>query len=153
MKDLLAIVSLVFAIVGCVFSVFTYFKTFLYERKKSTIAAYLELQDCMAVLYSYKKDEIQDFVYDMETEEYKALSNCVAMIEIFAVGINNRIYDFNVMYEMSHGYLDKTLRQRIEYILELKLERAEKEFYPNIRVLFNKMDRKTKKTKIGEVIK
>ena len=79
------------------------------------------------------------------SEEYKLVSSYVARVEHFAVGVNQKIYDLDTVYELSHGFLDGSIRTRIEILIERKEEGFAEEFYCNIKTLLKKMDDKTDK--------
>lgn len=69
----------------------------------------------------------------------------VKRVEHFAVGVTQKIYDINTVYELFHGFLDGGIRTRIEILLERKDEGFGEDFYQNIRILYKKMDAKTQK--------
>ena len=91
--------------------------------------------------------ELKEIVKNRRTEEYKVISSYVARVEHFAVGVNQKIYDLDTVYELSHGFLDGGIRSRIEIIIERKGEDFQEEFYQNIKVLYKKMDKRTEKLK------
>ena len=124
--------SLVVSIAAFFFSLLSYYNSFMYEKRKATIEA-------------YQKDEIEDFVNDKHSDEYKVLSECLAQIEFFATGIINKAYDFRIAYQMAHGFLDLTLRSRIDYMLAMKNESTTEHFYYNTEKLLQMMDRKSKR--------
>lgn len=140
-------ISIFISIAALAFSAFSYFRSFLYERRKATLEAYDKLQSSLRFIYSYKKGEIEDFVYDKQSEEYKALSECLAQIEFFATGVMSHAYDFGITYDLAHGFLDMTLRSRIEHLLELKNENSSERFYQNTEDLLLKMDKTAKRKK------
>ena len=113
------------------------------DKKIRTIAAYEKLQEFLYFLYSYDEDEIETFVTDPASEEYKAISNSIARIEMFAAGIRNRLYDFDIFYPLAHGYLDGALRNSIESIIEMKNTGRNEEFYKNTTWLLEKMDERS----------
>lgn len=47
--------------------------------------------------------DLKEVVKNRRTDEYKQLSSHVARVEHFAVGVNQKIYDLNTAYELSHG--------------------------------------------------
>lgn len=137
--------SLVVSIAAFFFSLLSYYNSFMYEKRKATIEAYNHLQVFLHFFYEYQKDEIEDFVNDKHSDEYKVLSECLAQIEFFATGIINKAYDFRIAYQMAHGFLDLTLRSRIDYMLEMKNESTTEHFYYNTEKLLHMMDRKSKR--------
>lgn len=126
-------------------SVTVYIKTRKTDRYKVTFEAYSGLQEYLYFLYEYNKNEIEEFIDDKTSREYKAISSSVAQIELFATAVKRRLYDIEVVYDLAHGYLDMTLRNRIEYIIDLKGENAREEFYSNTIWLLKEMDKRSKK--------
>ena len=114
------LVTVVISVVAFVFSILTYYRSEIVEKKKNTVSAYIELQETLHCLYEYQKDEIEDFVNDKHSSEYKCLSSCVARLEIFAAGVKNQLYDFDLLYEMSNGFLDGDIRRKVQQIMDKK---------------------------------
>lgn len=141
------VISIILSALAFALSLFTFISSTWNERKRNTIDEYIDMQNDLYQFYQYGKDEIEDFLDDRECEEYKALSSCLARIEFFATGINRKVYDFGTAYDLSHGYLDKALRSRIEYMLKMKNEYAKDSevFYQNTQKLFARMDKKSRK--------
>ncbi len=142
------IITIVIACISLVFSIGTFFVSYYSERKRMTIDAYKDLQEHLHFLYLYGKDEIEDFVENYTSEEYKAISSAVSQIEIFAQGVKSRTYNMRLVYLLSHGYLDMTLRNRIEHILDMKLKKSGKEYHEATRWLMHEMDRLSCKKKV-----
>ena len=136
------IVSLVISGFAALFSIYTFIKSWIVERRQNTIDAYIALQDDLYYIYEYSNNEIETFVTDRTSTEYKILSTCIAKIEIFATGVRENVYVFNTFYSMAHGYLDGTLRNKLEYILNMKSENTIEEFYQNTRWLLREMDKR-----------
>ena len=142
------LISLGFSLIAAGFAVFTYWSNVIHDRKKSTLEAYNTLQEqALDKLYVYMPKELKEIVRNRRTEEYKIVSSYVARVEHFAVGVNQKIYDLDTVYELSHGFLDGGIRSRIEIIIERKGEDFQEEFYQNIKVLYKKMDKRTEKLK------
>jgi hypothetical protein len=139
------IVSIIVSLIALMFSVFTYIRTDIYEKREATMRAYLDLQESLQFLYRYQKDEIETFVSDNQTPEYKSISSCVARLELFAVGMKRKIYDFETFYLMAHGFVDMTLKVRISHIIEMKTEKSCDEFYQNSIWMFEKMEKRQNK--------
>ena len=76
------------------------------------------------------------------------LSNCIAHLEIFATGINQGIYDFEIVYSMAHGYIDKALKGKIEYLLDMKSRRNEDSYYNNTKWLLAEMEQRENRERI-----
>ena len=54
----------------------------------------------------YTPAEIRKIAMDNRGNQYKEVSGLVARIEHFCVGVNQKIYDFDTVYELAHGYFD-----------------------------------------------
>ena len=143
--DIGGIISLVIAVVSLAVSISSFVLTYIVDKRKRTIEAYLALQEDLYVLYAYPKGEIETFITEADTEEYKILSSCLGQIEIFATGVQKKVYNFKLVYELAHGYLDMALRDKIEYLLDMKREYAKPRFYQATEWLLNEMDKKTKR--------
>lgn len=142
-------ISLLFSLAAAAFSVFTYWSNIIHDRKQATLEAYNLLQEqALDQLYVYMPKQLKEIVKNRRSEEYKLLSSYVARVEHFAVGVNQKIYDLNTVYELSHGFLDGGIRTRIEILIGRKDENFDEEFYQNIKVLYEKMDEKTSKRKM-----
>jgi hypothetical protein len=142
------VISLVFSLCAAGFSVFTYWSNIVHDRKQATLEAYNQLQEqALDKLYVYMPKHLKEIVRNRRTEEYKLLSSYVARVEHFAVGVNKKIYDLDTVYELSHGFLDGGIRTRIEILIGRKDEDFDEEFYQNVKLLYKKMDNRTKRIK------
>lgn len=139
------IVSIVISVLALFFSAITFVFTWVIERKRITIAAYNELQASLYEFYRYEDTEVQDFVTDNTNNEYKYLSTCLANIEVYATGVKTKAYSFSITYAVAHGFLDGSLRDKIEHMLEMKNVHQKGQYYKNTRWLLKKMDKKSKK--------
>ena len=137
----------IFTILISAIAVFVSIYTFHWVSKRDltrdTIKAYEDLQTFLYHFYEYPAGEIETFVDDKTSEEYKALSNSLARLEIFATGVRKEIYDFEIVYKMAHGYLDGVLRDKIDYLLYMKSGNSN-QFYANPQWLLEEMDNKTR---------
>ena len=133
------IVSAIIASLALILSICTFIMTYRRDKVRDTIKAYTDLQGFLYQYYEYSDGEIETFVDNRESDEYKSLSNSLAQIEIFATGVKKGIYNYNVMFKLAHGYLDGALRDRLEYMLDMKTEKHT-ELYCNTRWLLDKMD-------------
>ncbi|MCI7685434.1 MAG: hypothetical protein MSS24_01715 [Clostridiales bacterium] len=105
---------------AAIISIITFLFTYRREKIRDTIKAYADLQEDLYQFYEYQEGEIETFVDDRQSEEYKALSSSLAQIEVYATGVKRGLYDFDTMYSIAHGYIDGSLRERIEYMLDMK---------------------------------
>ena len=131
-----AVVSSLLAAISFAFSLYTYRKTMVQDRKQETLDAYNRLQiQAFDHLNLYMPSMIREIAKDPKSEEYKKISSYVARIEHFCVGINQNIYDSKVVYELAHGYLDGAIKSRIKPILESKSFNGEVYYDNTIKVL------------------
>ena len=137
------IFTLFFSAAAICVSIYTFHYVSKRELTRATIKAYEDLQIFLNHFYEYPAGEIETFVDDKTSEEYKALSNSLARLEIFATGVRKEIYDFEIVYKMAHGYLDGVLRDKIDYLLYMKSGNSN-QFYANTQWLLEEMDNKTR---------
>ena len=107
------IITIIISLIALGISCFSFYKSFKRDTLRDTIKAYTDLQEYLYQYYVYSEGEIEAFIDDRESEEYKSLSNSLAQIEIFATGVRKDIYDYDVIFKMAHGFLDGALRDRI----------------------------------------
>ena len=138
MEMIIGLIGVLVSIIAMVISVITYVKTYLYEKRRLTIDKYIELQDFLYCISEYSLEELEDFVDDKTSEEYRILVSCLARIELFAIGVKKKIYDYKVFYEIGHGYLDGAIRPQILYLLSTK--KNADTYYANTIWILNKME-------------
>lgn len=92
------------------------------NRKEATIHAFDKLEESEAILFLFKatKKEIDDLVKwktksnhpkeqnTKKAEEWEQLSKALPLIEHFAVGINNKIYDIDTLNSMAGNLIIST---------------------------------------------
>lgn len=124
-----------------------------HDKKKDTLDAYNHLQEeTFDILYvKYSPSKIQEIVQNRRKkefyEEYKELGTYVARIEHFCVGVVLEIYDWRTVYELSHGFLDGSIKRRIDPVIEFKESFAEDDPYENIRKVYQMMSEETNERK------
>jgi len=146
-ENMLAIVAIVISVISGLFSAFSYIKTMERDRKQATLDAYNGLQEqVFDQLNQYTPAEIRKIAMDNRGNQYKEVSGLVARIEHFCVGVNQKIYDFDTVYELAHGYFDgDTIISRVKPILNKKQKNTAYDYYANIHIVLTKMERETKK--------
>ena len=91
---IVAAFSGVVAVVSVVFSIITYRKAVVHDRKQATLEAFSRLQnEVFDHLNMMSPANIREICEDPKCETYKTLSSYVARIEHFCVGVKNDIYD------------------------------------------------------------
>ena len=95
----------------------------------------------------YTPSEMKEIAKNPRSEKYKTVSAYAARIEHFCVGINQRIYDKKVLYELSRGFFDGTIQKRIEPILIRKSADSKEKFYSNTQKVLAYMKIESEKRK------
>ena len=143
---IVAAFSGVVAVVSVVFSIITYRKAVVHDRKQATLEAFNRLQtEAFDHINLMSPANIREICEDPKCETYKILSGYVARIEHFAVGVKQRIYDWKVVYELSHGFIDKSIRSRIDIVIDEKNKNSDTDYYRNIHELYIRMEKETNK--------
>ena len=142
---IVAAVAAILSLGSLSFSVYTYRKALVHDRKQATLDAYLLLQEqAFDPLNHIMPSEIEEIVMDPRSARYKDLSGYVARIEHFCVGVNRDIYDRDTVYALAHGYIDKALTSRLDPILNRKAALSGQEYYENIKEVLRWMAEKEK---------
>ena len=129
------------------FSWITYRKSIVHDRQQATLDAYNQLQEqALDQLNYYVPTQVAEIAKDPRSEEYKKISAYIARIEHFCVGVNQKIYDRKTVYELAHGYLDSSIKKRIEPIIEKK-NKFGHDYYANIHQVYDWMENETEKRK------
>lgn len=79
------------------------------------------------------------------SHDYHVLGTLLARIEHFCVGVNTEVYDWQTVYELSHGFFDKTVRYRISPLIERKEGFFGTDPYENTKNVFEKMEAESKR--------
>jgi hypothetical protein len=138
-------VALVVSTMAVIVSIWTFCWTSRRDRKQATLDAYNRLQEqALDHLNGYTPKQLKDIASNPQSEEYKQVSVYIARIEHFCVGVNQKIYDNKVVYDLAHGYLDGAIKSRITPIIEKK-NRSGRDYYANIHLLYREMEREQKK--------
>lgn len=96
------LISIIIAIISAGISIVTYINTVQYEKKKSTIDAINLLQnEVLDKFVSITKSNAVIIVENLDNEKCREIYNdyraLIARLEHFAIGVNNRIYDINIV--------------------------------------------------------
>ena len=137
------IITICISVIAVCVSIGTFVWAAKRDKTRDTIKAYEDLQTFLYHFYEYPDGEIETFVNDKNSDEFKALSNSLARLEILSTGVRKEIYDFEIVYKMAHGYLDGVLRDKIDYMLYLKSGNSN-QFYANTQKIKEKMDNKSR---------
>ena len=143
-SDIIAIIALILSVVSGAFSVFTYFNSLKQQKKCDTIEAFSNLQnEVLDKLASFTKNEITDTVENRFKPEYKEIYAgyrvLIARCEHFAVGINEKVYDFKVFDKLG-GLHIIYLYKKIEPIIKASREVSKEEKpYEEFERLYNRL--------------
>lgn len=123
----------------------------LHDKRKDTLDAYNVLQsevfDKLYIDYTPSKiKKIAEHYKEPEySHDYHVLGTLLARIEHFCVGVNTEVYDWKTVYELSHGFFDKTVRYRIAPLIERKEGFFGTDPYENTKRVFEKMEAETER--------
>lgn len=138
-------ISIIIAVISATFSIVTYVKTFIYEKRKTTIEYFNTLQnEVLDKLVSIETDNAVTIVENLDNEEikkafddYRAL---IARLEHFAVGVNKKIYDYTVVDNVAGEHL-VNLYEKIKPIIDKANEGEKKaDRYSNYVKLVKKLN-------------
>lgn len=141
------------ALIAVIFSAITFYLNKKHDKRKDTLDAYNRLQsEAFDDLYTkYPKAKIAEIVANYRKTEYKdqyyQLGLYLARIEHFCVGVKQDIYDWKTLYELAHGFFDRTIRYRISPLVDRKETFTEEELYANLKYVWQRMDEETEKRK------
>lgn len=139
------LISIGFSVIAAVFSLITYRKSIIHDRQQATLDAYNQLQEqALDYLNYYVPTQVAEIAKDPRSDEYKQISAYIARIEHFCVGVNQKIYDRKTVYELAHGYLDSSIKKRIEPVIEKKNKHGH-DYYANIHKVYAWMEKETAK--------
>ena len=133
------IAALIVSLFSFVFSLFTYYKTLLHDRRKDTLDAFNILQQqALDPLQNYTREQIREIAEHPRSEEYRTVSTYLARIEHFSVGVEQKIYDQKTVWQLSEGFLNRGVYEKLKPIIELKKQR--KNYYRNFLSVVEKMN-------------
>ena len=149
MQTILSITTISVSLLSVCLASYTFFWTRKRDQKQATLDAYNQLQEqAFDKLNLYTPAEIREIAKDSKTQEYKIVSNYIARIEHFCVGVNQNIYDRKTVYALAHGYLDGlVLHRRIVPIIEKKHENVTEDYYENIHAVLDWMKKEEQRNK------
>ena len=145
--DVATAITMVIALFTLLASVKKYKTEKLHDKRKNTLDAYHNLQNEVfdKMFPKYSKDKIQQISkhYRSKNEEYRELSTYLAKIEHFCVGVVYEIYDWEIVYELSHGFFDGKVRDAIKPLMDRKISFSEHDPFENTRKVYMLMDQET----------
>lgn len=139
----ISIVSLTVAVLGLVFSLISFFDCRKQQRKQATIDAFDKLQaESLDELNTFTAKKVAEISEDPRSPEYKYLSSLLARCDHFSVGVNEKIYDEEVLTKLAGRYF-VCLYQKLEPLILKKrsLGRREK-YYAEFESLAKRISKK-----------
>ena len=125
----ISIVSLIIAVLGLVFSLVTFLDCKKQQRKQATIDAFNKLQaEALDELNTYTTKNIAEISQNPLSPEYKSLSSLLARCDHFSVGVNEKIYDEEVLSKLAAQYFFY-LYQKLEPLIRKKRCLGHKDSY------------------------
>lgn len=105
MEITISIISLFISAFSFVFSLVTYQKNVVHNRKKSTLDAFNILQEqVLDKLNIFSKKDVKNISKNTKTDEYKCITTLMARIEHFSVGVNSNVYDIKVLKRLAEKH-------------------------------------------------
>lgn len=120
------------------------------QRKEATIHAYQTLQEqVLDKLVIINKNEIHNVIdYKDESKEFLEIYNeyrtLIARCEHFAVGVNNDIYDFNILVELSGIHLIMLYNKLKPIIQCARSATYGKDAFKNFEILVKELEKANK---------
>ena len=144
MSDIIASIALGFSAISAGYAVIVYFKGLKRERKQATLDAFNELQaQVLDELAKYSPNAIRMIADDRRKKEtkpkYNQLKTLIARIEHFAIGIEEKIYDFKTADKLAAEHLIY-LYNKVSPIIQAARESAKgKNTYIHFEMLVNRL--------------
>ena len=120
MESTIALVALIVSILAFLLSIIQYLRDNSHEKKVATLNAYNDIQEkALSVLskYSTPMPDIEE-----DSEEWNKLSECLAALEWFAVGVNTGTYSIRITNRIGGSFLIHQYRQ-LEKVIDKKRNR------------------------------
>lgn len=131
--------TLILSVFSFFFSLFTYRKTLIHDRRKDTLDAFNVLQEqALDPLQTYTRAQVREIAANPKSEEYKRLSTYLARIEHFCVGVEEKIYDPRTVWQLAEGFLNKSVYEKLKPIIEQK--NRQKNYYQNFLSVVDRMN-------------
>jgi hypothetical protein len=153
--NIVGIVSALTSLVASICAAVALFQTKKYnkesferQRKEATIHAYQTLQEqVLDKLVIINKTEIHNVInYKDESKEFLEIYNeyraLIARCEHFAVGVNNNIYDFNVLVDLSGIHLVMLYNKLNPIIQCARSATYGKDAFKNFEILVKELEKR-----------
>ena len=145
MEMIFSAIAIIISVISGGFSLYTFIWTAKKDRKQATLDAYNQLQQqVFDELNLYRPSEIAEIAKNPRSPDFKVIGSYVARIEHFCVGVNQKIYDSKIVYELAHGYFDGSVKARISPVIEKKNCKGT-DYYENIHKVYDWMEKETER--------
>ena len=146
MELILSIIAVIISAISIIWSAGTHVQMLKRERKQATLEAYNRLEaEALEPLDKFEPKQIREISKNTRSEEYKTVSALIARVEHFCVGVNEKIYDADVLYQLAHGFLDGRIMSRIQPMIDSKQKNAEEMYFENIEKVICDMKNRSKR--------
>lgn len=141
------IITMFATVIPIIIAVVTYIRDTKRKAQQDTIEAYNVLQkEVLSKISRLTPSEVREFAGNNRSEKYKQMTEYLMAIECFCIGIEKKIYDFDVFYTLTKDYFNNkrgAIRPTIEPMKEEKIKRlADIIIYPSLERIWQKMDEK-----------
>ena len=141
------IITMLATVIPIIFAAVTYYRDTKRKAQQDTIEAYNLLQkDVLCHISRLTPSEVREFANKNRSEEYKQMTEYLMAIECFCIGIEKRIYDFDIFYALTKDYFNNqrgAIRPTIEPMLEEKLKQTGRNYYPSLERIWKRMDERS----------
>ena len=146
------IAALIISILAFILSIIQYLRDSSREKKESTLNAYNELQkEAMSILAKYDTPMPE---IEYRSKEWDELTDCLAKLESFSVGINTGIYSLDVLNRIGGSFFIHQYRQ-LNKIIKLKRKKnvsPGKHYDEFEKVAFRLIKYRKTKRKLGKAL-
>ena len=147
------IIAVLIAAGALIFSAYQFYRESYRQKKESTLAAYSELQEDVftelnKLLLNYKDDEENLYCLKVGDNDWEKISDYLARIERFSVGINSNIYCIKTLNRLGGGYYIRLFDQLIPIIDKKRFYNVSKgSHYDEFEMTVNKLKKMRKDNK------
>ncbi len=147
------IIAAIATIVPIFIAAVTYKKDTRRKAKQDTIEAYTRLnKDVLFPISNTDKKTVREYAENPRSEGYKKFTTYLMEIESFCIGLENKIYDFGVFYQLANHYFNSeqgVIQPRLMIILEAKKGDGADlfQYHKALGSIWKKMDERDRKTK------
>ena len=126
MEESISVAALAISIISLAYSYKVNLDNVIHDRKRDTLDAFNVLQ-CQVFdeLNLYTKTQIEEICQNTRSEEYKKISTFLARIDHFSIGVNEKIYDKEIVRRLA-GKCIKRSYGKLACMIAIKRKYAEK---------------------------